>query len=188
MNLSTQLATHGPALGLLPAQVAAAQAACTAQIACIDATVAAEAGLQARLEAEADQRKRTDATLREQLGDWKRLPGWTAETAAALQAVSITPSFTADAYKPAYKVRIVGGEIRLDWKKKGVDAMYIYSRLRGQAEWVRIAVSTAASFVDQRPLAHAGVAETREYLLRGAIHDQAIGLDSDILSIAWGGA
>ncbi|MCX7009056.1 MAG: hypothetical protein NTY53_17710 [Kiritimatiellaeota bacterium] len=189
LNLSTQIATVGTGLGLTAPQITAVQSTCAAQIARIDALGTSAADLQAKQAADAEGRKLTDAALREELGDWKRLPGWTAETAATLQAVS--PSGTAmdeSTYKPEFTVRLVGGEIRLDWKKKGVDSMWIHSRLSGQTEWVRIAVDTSSPYIDGRPLAHAGVAETREYMLRGAKHDEAIGLDSDIQSISWGGA
>jgi hypothetical protein len=37
-------------------------------------------------------------------------------------------------------------------------------------------------------LAQANVPETHEYMLRGLLADQEIGLDSDILSATWGGA
>jgi hypothetical protein len=33
-----------------------------------------------------------------------------------------------------------------------------------------------------------GVAETRQYMLRGMIKDDEIGLDSDVARIAWSGA
>lgn len=36
-------------------------------------------------------------------------------------------------------------------------------------------------------LAQASVPEVREYVLRGVIADVEIGLDSDIMSITWGG-
>jgi hypothetical protein len=49
-------------------------------------------------------------------------------------------------------------------------------------------VDTSSPYIDGRPLAQAGVAENREYMLRGAIDDAAIGLDSDIQNISWSGS
>jgi len=59
--------------------------------------------------------------------------------------------------------------------------------LRGQTTWIKLAMDTSSPYIDGRPLAQAGVAEVREYMLRGVVNDEAIGLDSDILSIAWEG-
>ena len=187
LNLSTQLATVGLTLGLTAPQITAVQATCTGQIARIDALNAAEAELQAKQEADADGRKLTDTALREEIGDWKRVAAWSDEIAAMLQVIGSTPDFDPATYKPEFKVRIVGGEIRLDWKKKGVDSMRIYGRLRGQSAWTLLGVDTSSPYIDGRPLAQAGVAENREYMLRWAIDDAAIGLDSDIQNISWSG-
>jgi len=81
----------------------------------------------------------------------------------------------------------VGGEIRLDWQKKGADAVHIYGRLRGQANWVLLGMDTSSPYIDGRPLAQPNVAEVREYMLRGVVEDVEIGLDSDVLNATWGG-
>ncbi len=47
--------------------------------------------------------------------------------------------------------------------------------------------SICSLYIDGNPLFQAGVPEVREYMLRGVIADEEIGLDSDIQSIAWGG-
>ena len=92
-------------------------------------------------------------------------------------------------YKSDVKVRIVGGEIRLDWTKKGAYGVHVYSRLRGQTQWTRIGSDTSSPYIDGRPLAQPGVAETREYMLRGCdIDEKEFGLDSDVVSITWAGA
>ena len=188
LNLKTQIPTVGAALGLEAGAITAVQATCTAHITRIDARATAEAEYQAKENAEAEGRATTNAALREEIGDWKRLAGWSDENAAILQVQSTTTDIDPATFKPEFKVRIVGGEIRLDWKKKGVDSMRIYGRLRGQSTWTLLGVDTSSPYIDGRPLAQAGVAETREYMLRGAINDEAIGLDSDIQSISWSGA
>jgi hypothetical protein len=42
-------------------------------------------------------------------------------------------------------------------------------------------------YFDNSPLAQAGVAEKREYMGRGVLHDQEIGVDSDIVTVTFGG-
>jgi hypothetical protein len=188
LNLKTRIPAIGATLGLAGGVITAIQAACTAQIALIDAITAAETALQGAQEAETTGRTTTDATLRDAIGDWKRLGAWTNEIAAELQAVGTATPFDPTAYKPGFKASIQAGEIRLDFKKKGVDGVAVYARLAGQTTWSRIGTDTSSPYIDGRELASAGVAETREYMLRGMIKDDEIGLDSDVARIAWAGA
>ena len=170
-NLNDKIATNGVTLGLAPGVITGIQGTCAAQIARIDALTPAETTLQGLQKAEADGHVLTDATLREAIGDWKRLPGWTNQIASELQAAhSITP-MTPTTYKPEFKVSIVAGEIRLDWKKKGADGVAVYARVAGQNAWTRIGTDTSSPYIDGRPLAQAGVSETREYMLRGMIKE-----------------
>jgi hypothetical protein len=187
-NLKNQITTIGPTLGLTAPQVTAIQATCTAQIALIDAITAAETALQAAQEAEATGRQTTNAALRESIGDWKRLPAWTNAIAASLQAAATSTPFDPNTYKPEFKVSLVAGEIRFDFKKKGADAVAIYARLAGQTTWIKIGTDTSSPYIDGRPLATPGVPETREYMLRGMIKDDEIGIDSDVARIAWSGS
>ena len=188
LNLKTRIPTIGATLGLAAGVITAIQTACTAQIALIDAITAAETALQGAQAAELTGRTNTDLTLREAIGDWKRLTPWTNDIAAQLQAVGTSTPFDPLTYKPTFKVSIVAGEIRIDFKKRGVDGVAIYERLAGQTGWNRIGTDTSSPYIDGRPLATAGVAETREYMLRGMIKDTEIGLDSDVARIAWSGA
>jgi hypothetical protein len=80
-----------------------------------------------------------------------------------------------------------GGLITLEFKKKGVDALAIYGRLRGTLGWTKLGVDTSSPYVDGRPLAVAGVAEIREYMARGMMDDDEIGLESDIVCLVFGG-
>lgn len=187
LNLKTRIATIGPTLGLIAGDVTAVQATCTAQIARIDALTPAETTLKGLQQTEADGRKLTDTTLRERIGDWKHLTAWTSEIAADLHAAGSASDFDPNTFKPEFKVSLIAGEIRLDWKKKGADGVGIYARLAGQTGWTRIGTDTSSPYIDGRPLAQPAVAETREYMLRGMVKDDEIGVDSDVARIAWSG-
>jgi hypothetical protein len=188
LNLKNQITTQGPLFTLAAGEVTATTAACTAQIALADAAVAAAAALKSALQAEADGKKTTDALLRHKISAWKQMPGFTPAIAQELRVIGSAAAFDPGAYKPEFKVKITGGEIRLDWVKKGADAVHIYGRLRGQPGWTLLGMDTSSPYIDGRPLVQANVAEVREYMLRGVLTDVEIGLDSDIQSITWGGA
>jgi len=61
------------------------------------------------------------------------------------------------------------------------------SRLRGVPLWERIAFEHHAPHFDTRPLAQSNVPEVREYMARGVVNDEEIGVDSDIVSITFAG-
>jgi hypothetical protein len=188
LNLKTQIPTQGPIYSLAAGEVTATATACTNQIALGDAVIAAKSAYAAALQNESDGRKATDALLRNKISDWKQMPLFTPTIAQDLRVVGTAAAFDPSTYKPEFKVRIVGGEIRLDWTKKGADAVHIYGRLRGQPGWTLLGMDTSSPYIDGRPLAAPAVPETREYMLRGVLTDVEIGLDSDIQTITWSGA
>ena len=82
---------------------------------------------------------------------------------------------------------IEAGKVRVDFVRGGVDALAIYSRLRGTPTFHKLAVDTSSPYFDTTPLAQTGVPEVREYFARGMVNDEEVGVDSDIVSIAFGG-
>lgn len=73
--------------------------------------------------------------------------------------------------------------IRVDFTKKGVDAVAVYCRLRGTAAWVKIGTDSGSPYYDTAPPANANVPEVREYMGMGVLDDVEIGLPRDIVSI-----
>jgi hypothetical protein len=137
---------------------------------------------------EADTEATQLAIIRNILTTLKVLPNWKSSGAdAQLQASSSSSQFDPSTYKPVISVELKGGLITLDFKKRGVDALAIYGRLRGTLGWTKLGVDTSSPYIDGRPLAVAGVAEIREYMARGMMDDDEIGLESDIVSLTFGG-
>jgi hypothetical protein len=186
-NLKTEIANIGPTIGLTALQITAIQDTCQTQIDLIDALTAAEAAFALVTFNTRNGKATTDTELRDHIRQWKAATGWTDAMAATLAVQTSSAPFDPDTYKPAFTVKIIGGEIRIDWKRKGVQAVNVYVRLRGQTGWTKLGLDTNSPYIDGRPLAVAGAPETREYLLRGVMEDQEIGLDSDIMSVIWGG-
>ena len=188
LNLKTQIPTQGPLFSLAAGEVTATVTITSAQIALEDAVVAAESALKSARDAQATGRKANNALLRNKISGWKQMSLFTPAIAQELRVVTTASTFDPDTFKPEFKVKIVGGEIRLDWTKHGADGVHIYARLRGHATWTLLGTDISSPYIDGRPLAQANVPETREYMLRGLIADHEIGLDSDILNATWGGA
>ena len=51
----------------------------------------------------------------------------------------------------------------------------------------RLGTDTEAPYFDTKPLANPAVPEVREYMARGMVGDEEVGLDSDIASITFAG-
>lgn len=162
--------------------------AADAIIAAYDDTDSAKTTLDGKKAVEADTEGTQLAIIRSILTTLKVLPNWKSSGAdAQLQSSASGSQFDPSSYKPVLSVEIKGGLITLEFKKKGVDALAIYGRLRGTLGWTKLGVDTSSPYIDGRPLATPGVAEIREYMARGMMDDEEIGLESDIVSLTYGG-
>jgi hypothetical protein len=187
-NLSTKAAAQVVSGGGTAATATSLKTAADDIIAAYDATDAAKTTYEGKRAVEADTDATELANIRRLLTTLKVLPNWRSSGAdAELQASSSVSEFDANTYKPEFAVSIKGGLITLDFKKRGADGLAIYGRLRGTQGWVKLGVDTSSPYIDGRPLAVAGVPETREYLARGIIDDEEIGIASDIVSVTFAG-
>lgn len=154
----------------------------------LDATDAAQSALDGAREIEGGTEAANLAALRGIFRNWKTLPGYPASGSESVLGLKGSDGAVDPAtYKPVITVSIKGGQITVEFDKKGVDAMAIYCRLRGTQVWRKLAVDTYSPYIDTMPLTQAGVPEVREYMARGVIDDVEIGLESDIVSLTYGG-
>ena len=128
------------------------------------------------------------SSIRTILTTLKVLPNWKSSGAdAELQSSAVAAEFDPNTYKPEFTVEVLGGVITLKFKKKGVDGVVIYARLSGTSGWTKLGTDTSSPYIDGRPLTVPGVPEVREYMLRGMIDDDEIGLESDVVCLTYGG-
>jgi hypothetical protein len=187
-NLSGNVVAEAVKFGGVAGDATAMKAQADAVIAKMDATEAAAVALAAARELEQTLETANDALIRAKVRNWKTLPGWAASgSEAVLQMKGSAINFDPNTYKTVLKVTVEADVVKVAFTKKGVDAVAIYSRLRGTATWHKRAVDTVSPYFDNSPLAQAGAAEAREYMGRGVLHDQEIGVDSDIVTVAFGG-
>ena len=170
------------------AQATALTTASDAVITAYDDTDSAKTTYEGKKAVELQAEATQLAIIRNLFNTLKVLPNWKSSGAdAELQASSSSSEFDPDTYKPVITVSMKGGQITLDFKKKGVDALALYCRLRGTTTWTKIGIDTSSPYIDGKPLANPNVPEVREYMARGMLGDDEIGLESDIVSIAFGG-
>lgn len=186
-NLKDQIATEGPKFGLAAPAIAEVDTLATAMITLYQETNAAENALNGKRLAEKDGQVIHEANIRAKVRNWKTLPNWNASgSAGVLKLAETEPDFDPGSYKPEIKVKMEGGFPRLEFIKRGVDAIIIYTRLRGEMGWTKLARDSASPYIDTRPLANPDVPETREYMAMGELDDEEIGIPSEIASIVVG--
>jgi hypothetical protein len=187
-NLSSNVIAEVPKFGAPAADGTAMKALADDALAKMNATDAAEAALDGVRQIERATLAAAFSTLRAKVRNWKTLPAFPASgSEAVLKLKGAEVAFDPETYKPVLTVTVDAGKIRIDFKKNGADGLAVFCRLRGTAAWRRIGMDTSAPYFDTAPLATPNVPEVREYMARGMVDDEEIGLDSDIVSIAYGG-
>jgi hypothetical protein len=187
-NLSDNIIAEAVKMGVPTAEATAAKATADNLLAKMDATDAAEAALDGARSEENAARTADVASLRARIRNWKTLPGYaTSGSEGVLKLRSVGEEFDSSSYKCEFDGTVEAGKVRLNFRKKGVDAVAIYARLRGASAFAKIGTDSSSPYYDTRPLAEAGAPEVREYMLRGLIDDEEIGLDSDAVSVSFAG-
>lgn len=125
--------------------------------------------------------------IRREVQSIKLKKGYTEGIGKDLGIIGVDNDIDREGYKPTIAGKVVNNHVVIDFSKKGIDGVHVYARLQGQAKWTFLATDNYSPYVDTRPLATEGVVETREYMCRGIIQDDEVGVDSDIISVVFAG-
>jgi len=117
----------------------------------------------------------------------KNHPQYTEAIGKDLGIIGAEDTFDEDAYKTELTAEVFPGYVRVSFVKGNVEAVNIYSCLKGETQWVLLAKDFHSPYNDTRPLADPTTPETREYVGRGVIDDEEIGQLSNIASAVFGG-
>ena len=112
---------------------------------------------------------------------------YTEAIGEALGIIGSDENVNRDEIKPELTAHVSTDHVRLSFSKKGIDGVHIFSRRKEDATWQLLGTDYFSPYTDHRPLAVAGTPETREYMCRGIIHDEEVGVNSDIVSVVFGG-
>jgi hypothetical protein len=121
--------------------------------------------------------------IRKSTANLKTTPGFTDGDAATLDVATSSSALDPASYKPQIKVEAHPGYNELTGKKRGVQALNFYMRIKGVGPWTLLASKRATfPFSDDTPPATAGKPEEREYMAMGVMNDEEIGQPSDIVT------
>lgn len=121
--------------------------------------------------------------IRQSTKNLKSSAGFNTGDAQTLQVTTSATALDPANYRPQLRAESFPGYNVLTGKKRGVQALNIYMRLKGTNSWTLIAARrTSFPFHDDTPPAVPGKPEEREYMAMGVMNDEEIGQPSDIVS------
>lgn len=180
--------TEGPKAGLSAAECAAMKATATDQCAKMEAADAAEQAAKGTKATERAATQPNEAAIRLAIRNLKTRPNYAISGVEGTLGLKGTESVSnPNTFKTVLTLSIVSGQVKVEFIKGECDSIAVYCRLRGTLGWTKLGIDSDSPYYDTKPLATPGVAEVREYMGRGVINDEEIGIESDIVSIAFGG-
>ena len=187
VNLKLKIAEHGATLGLDPNEITDVQAACDNIVLAIDTAEQIEQDYRQQIENKNQVKSAGLKVIRDTVKKGKAHPGYTTAIGDDMGVVRPPNEFDADNFKPSFKAVVFPGKVELRFKKKGVDGLNFFARLKGETTWVKLAYDTHSPYLDNRPLQSPTAPEAREYMAIGVIKDEQVGLMSDIVSVTFAG-
>jgi hypothetical protein len=187
-NFCDNIEAEGPKVGLTAAEIAAIKTAATDQCVKMEAANAAENAAKGAKAIEMETTRLNTQAIRLAIRNIKtRTLYANSGVEGTLRLKGSESTFDPATFKPALKLSIVGGQVRVDFTKGECDSVAVYCRVRGTIGWTKLGIDTDSPYFDTKPLANPNVPEVREYMARGVIEDAEIGIESDIVSIALAG-
>ena len=187
INYKTGFAERAVELGFTPEQVAAQNLLCDNTVSAIGAAVTAK-GLYESAITHKNQTVTTNITsVRDFVKDIKRSPNYTEAIGNQLGIVGTPTTLDYNSYKSSLKTEVHPGYVALKFTKKGAEGINLYARKNGDVDWQKLGFYAHSPCIDARPLAVSAQAENREYMCIGVVKDHEIGLQSDIVSVAFAG-
>lgn len=183
-NMRDQIEAEGPKVGLTAAEIAEIKATAAARCTSMEAADEADRAARGAKKAETAATATNTKAIRLAVRNLKTRSNYASSGIEGLLGLKgAESSFDPLTFKTSLTLSIVGDQIRVDFIKGECDAIAIYCRLRGTIGWTRIGIDSDSPYFDTKPLATAGVPEVREYMGRGMIDDEEIGIESDIVAI-----
>lgn len=186
-NFKDKIATHGATLGLTAAEIATIQDDCDDAV---EAILNDRSQRNAALMAGGTKRltlRGVTGRVRNNIARLKTSPGYTDAIGEDLGCVGTTIPLDPATYRPKLRANAIMEAVLLNWVRGDAHQVKLYGRLKGQADWQFLAISTGTTYIDRRELAQPNVPEVREYMACGVVDDEEIGQPSDIVTVVFAG-
>jgi hypothetical protein len=186
-NFKTKLAQVGPSLGVTPGEISEVETAVDDLTEAIRQNNLAQIAAQAKRKEKDAVKKKSLAKIRRMVSRMKTHTGWATNIGEGLGTEAVDQAVDKDNFKPVLKGKALRGFVKIQYIKKGVDGMNIYSRSPEEKEWTFLGFDLRSPYIDTRPLRKPGIPEERLYCAIAVMHDKEIGKPSDIISVVFAG-
>jgi hypothetical protein len=185
-NFDQQITTAGPILGLVPAQVTELKDVSQDGIDLINTGEVKKNDCSQALAARNLIFSNHVQVIRRLIAIMKKSPSYTVALGEQLGITAGSIVVNTTQVKPVLQLSLEAGNVRIAFKKQHMQNISIFSRQRGELNWVKITQTSFSPFADLRSLSEAGKPEAREYM--ALFHDgsREVGQESEIYSILTG--
>jgi len=186
-NLDTKIDANATALNITPADLIIIHTNISILDTAINNAVAGKQTWKNLEAAKRDKKKTVLDYLRLKISRMKTEGGYNEAIGKDLGIIGTMDILIEADYKPTLKAKVYPKYVKLDFVKKGVEAVNIYIRLKGESEWKFLARDTKSPYHDTADLKVSLVPEVREYMCIGVISDEEFGHESDVVSVVFDG-
>ena len=178
VNYKTTIAINGAAVGLTPAQITIAQAACQAMIDGIDATDLLLTAAAAKVTERDAAIKTQMAILRPAIGGIKTNTGYTETIGAALNIIGTEIIVDTATVKTTVKLAAAPSGVDIKFKLENCEGGNVYCMRGNETAFTFLKHVTHPHSIDTRPNLAAAVTEQRKYYVILVINDLEVGIAS----------
>ncbi|HLG35295.1 MAG TPA: hypothetical protein VI757_10470 [Bacteroidia bacterium] len=186
-TFKSKLAQIGASLGVTPGEITEIETAVDDMEEAIKQNNLAQIAAQVKRREKDATKKKSLAKIRRTVKRMKTHTNWAPNISAGFGTEAVDQKVDKDNFKPVLRGRALRGFVKIQYTKKGVDGMNIYSQYPGDTEWTFLRFDSRSPYPDTRPLRQPGVPEERLYSAIAVMHDKQIGQRSDTLSVVFAG-
>jgi hypothetical protein len=186
-NYKLKLGTIGPLLGLTAVQVTDQEAIADRIIAAVNKVEVKRTELENAVEAKEESKVKDVQLLVNMAIAMKRHPDYITSLGSDLGIVGTLQILDPENLKPLLKGKAASGKVILRFNLQAMNCVSVYSRIKGSMGWEKLGNDYKSPFEDRRSLAVANQPEIREYMVRYFNGREDVGLESDIVTIVFGG-
>lgn len=179
----TNVEAEALTLGFDAAEITVLKTAISNHRAAYKAMKAREAEYRASVEANTALEKSTRKAIRAASRRMKTHPNYTTEKGDLLGIEG--PEITIDTHKmkPTLKVKLIVNQLKVFYKKKGLDGIRLYRERGAETSFIEIADDRQPPYLDSEPKLIEGQPEERRYKAFFLKGDDEVGMESDIVKI-----
>jgi len=188
LKIQATIATAAPTLGMSAAE----QVTYLAQVNALLPTVTSIVDLMEQMDRKvADLQPLLETNLpllRKDIRRAKTAPGYLPSIGEQFEWIGDSTERDPATSRPTIEAEAQRGRIAITGRKPGYEAVNIYSRKKGEANWKLIAIRKRKfPYYDETPLTIPGTPEVREYMAIGVIADEEIGQSSETKEVVFAG-